>query len=344
MKSYKNLWDKFISKENFDLAAKKAIKSKKSKKSVRFFLRHREEFLEKLRKSLIDGTFKTSPYKTFVIYEPKRRIIYKLPLYPDHVLHHALINVLGPIWQSFFIKDSFACIPGRGLLYASRRTMRFIKRNKYVLQCDIRKFYPSIDHGIIMDIIAHKIHDRRILKVLNEIIWSVGGQTNLPIGNLTSQWLGNVYMNELDHFIKQDLHWRDYIRYCDDFCLYGNNKQELHDAAQKIKAFVRERLKMEFSKCNLRRTSNGVTFIGYRHFRKFILLRHLTAQKLRRRIVNIIVHRDFSDRSVAQLASAYGWTRWCNSYHFRKTIQAFARKFSRKAGAFIKSNLFFDRK
>ncbi len=344
MKTYKNLWDKFISKENFDLAAKKAIKSKKSKKSVRFFLRNREKFLEKLRKSLINGTFKTSPYKTFVIYEPKRRIIYKLPLYPDHVLHHALINVLGPIWQSFFIKDSFSCIPGRGLLYASRRTMRFIKRNKYVLQCDIRKFYPSIDHTVIMDIIAHKIHDRRMLKILNEVICSVGGQTNLPIGNLTSQWLGNVYMNELDHFIKQDLHWRDYIRYCDDFCLYGNNKQDLHDAAQKIKTFVRERLKMEFSKCNLRRTSNGVTFIGYRHFRKFILLRHLTACKLRRRIVNIIVHSDFSDRSVAQLASAYGWTKWCNSYHFRKTIQVFARKISRKAGAFIKSNLFFDKK
>ena len=107
MKSYKNLWDKFISKENFDLAAKKAIKSKKSKKSVRFFLRHREEFLEKLRNSLIDGTFKTSPYKTFVIYEPKRRIIYKLPLYPDHVLHHALINILGPIWQGFFINDGY---------------------------------------------------------------------------------------------------------------------------------------------------------------------------------------------------------------------------------------------
>lgn len=344
MKSHKKLWDRFISKENFDLAAKKAIKSKKSKKSVRLFLRNREKLLERLRKSLIDGTFRTSPYKTFVIFEPKRRVIYKLPLYPDHVLHHALINILGPIWQNSFIKDSFACIPERGLLYASRRTMRFIKRNKYVLQCDIRKFYPSIDHDVIMDIIAHKIHDRRILKVLNEVICSVGGQTNLPIGNLTSQWLGNVYMNELDHYIKQDLHWRDYIRYCDDFCLYGNNKQNLHDAGQKIKIFVENRLKMEFSKCNLRRTANGVTFIGYRHFRKFILLRRLTAHKLRRRIENMITHGDFSEHSVCQLAAAYGWAKWCNSYHYRKTILIFARKISRKAGAFIKSNLFFDKK
>lgn len=344
MKSYKKLWDRFISKENFDLAAKKAIKSKKSKKAVRDFLKNREENLEKLRQTIISGNYKTTPYKTFVIFEPKRRVIYKLPLYPDHIVHHALINVLGPIWQSFFIKDSFACIPGRGLLHASRRTMRFIKRNKYVLQCDIRKFYPSIDHDTIMQIIARKIHDRRILKMLNEIVWSVGGQTNLPIGNLTSQWLGNVYMNELDQFIKSGLRWHDYIRYCDDFCLYGNDKSELHAAAARIQDFVNNKLKMQFSKCNLRRTSDGVSFIGYRHFRKFILLRHFTARKLRRRIINIITHHDFNDKSVAQLAAAYGWTRWCNSFNFRTKIQKFAQKNSRKAGAFIKNNLFFDKK
>ena len=344
MKSYKRLWEQFISKENFDLAAKKAIKSKKSKRTVRFFLKHREKNLERLRSIVMRGEFKTSPYKTFTIYEPKKRVIYKLPLYPDHVLHHALINVLGPIWQKFFIKDSYACIPGRGLLYASRCTMRFIKRNKYVLQCDIRKFYPSIDHAVIMEIIARKIHDRRILNILNEIVWSVGGQTNLPIGNLTSQWLGNVYMNELDQFVKHNLHWRDYIRYCDDFCLYGNDKAELRVAEQKIKDFVHNKLKMEFSKSNIRQTKTGISFIGYRHFHKFILLRHFTARKLRRRIHNIIIHRDFNEHSVCQLAAAYGWTRWCNSFNFRTKILLFARKFSRKAGHFIKSNLFFDKK
>ena len=344
MKTYKRLWDKFISRENFDLAAKKAVKSKKSKKTVKKFLENREENLEKLRQDIISGKFRTTPYRTFVIYEPKRRVIYKLPLYPDHIVHHALINVLGPIWQSFFIKDSFACIPGRGLLHASQRNMRFLKRNKYVLQCDIRKFYPSIDHDIIMKIIAHKIHDRRILKILKEIVWSVGGQTNLPIGNLTSQWLGNVYMNELDQFVKNKLHWRDYIRYCDDFCLYGNDKAELHAVAGEIEEFVHTRLKMEFSKCNLRRTADGVSFIGYRHFRNFILLRHFTASKLRRRIKNIITHNDFNDKSIAQMAAAYGWTKWCNSFNFRTNIKKFAQDFSREAGLFIKSNLFFHKK
>lgn len=339
MKTYKNLWDKFISIENFDLAVKKAIKSKKSKRSVQYFLAHRTELIEKLRDDLIRGKFKTSQYQTFTIYEPKKRVIYKLPLYPDHIVHHALINILGPIWKNSFIRDSYACIPGRGLLGASQKTMRLIKHNKYVLQCDIRKFFPSINHEIMMNIIQHKIHDRRILNLLHEIIWSVGGDTNLPIGNLTSQWMGNVYLNELDQFIKHELHWHDYIRYCDDFCLYGNNKSELHDAAIKIEDFIHKNLAMVFSKCNLRCTQDGISFIGYRHFKKFILIRKDTAKKLKNRIMNIIKHHDFNKKSIGQMAAAYGWTKWCNCFNYKYRI--YKQSIGLGAGWFIKKN-FFD--
>ena len=306
MKTYKNLWEQFISVENFELAARRAVKSKKSKKVVARFLRHKDELLQKLREKVIAGKFKTSPYKTFDIYEPKKRTIYKLPLYPDHVLHHALINVLGPVWHKMFISDSYACIPGRGLHAASRRTMDFVRRNKFVLQCDIRKFYPSINHRKMMQIIARKIHDRRILGLVGEIVWSVGGETNLPIGNLTSQWMGNVYMNELDHFVKQSLRWRDYIRYCDDFCLYGNNVGEIKRAAIKIREFISRELKIVFSHSTLRRTDDGVGFIGYRHFKKFVMLRSVSAKKIGRRISNIVQHNDFGVRGVGQLAAAYG--------------------------------------
>lgn len=343
MKTYKRLWEQFISPENFDLAAKNAIKSKKSKKTVLAFLNNREELLQKLRESLITGRYKTSAYKTFTIFEPKKRIIYKLPLYPDHILHHALINVLGPIWKSFFIADSYACIPGRGLHSASQRTMEFVRRNKYVLQCDIHKFYPSIDHEKIMEIISHKIHDRRLLNVLNEVVWSVGGNTNLPIGNLTSQWLGNVYMNQLDQFIKSELRWKDYIRYCDDFCLYGNDKASLRSAAKQIKKFIKEELKLTFSKCIIKHTNVGVTFIGYRHFKKFILLRKQTSKKLKKRVINIAQHKDFSEHSVGQLAAAYGWSKWSCSYNYRKSLMNKARKESREAGEFIKKHLFEDK-
>ncbi|MBQ6109818.1 MAG: hypothetical protein IJL05_00355 [Alphaproteobacteria bacterium] len=323
MKTYKHLWEQFISKENFDLAARKAIKSKKSKKEVQIFLAHSKEYLDKLRNDLIIGKYKTSQYKTFTIYEPKERLIYKLPLYPDHIVHHALINILGPIWQKSFIHDSYACIPGRGLHAASQKMMHFMRRNEYVLQCDIRKFYPSINHEIIMNILKRKIHDNRILKILNEIIWSVGGQTNLPIGNLTSQWLGNVYLNELDNFIKQDLHCRDYIRYCDDFCVFDNDKHKLHFWAKCICVFLKQNMKMNLSRCNIHKTTDGVCFIGYRHFKHFILIKQSTAYKLSKRITNIIENKHFNPKSIGQMAAAYGWTKWCCSYNFRNKIKIF---------------------
>ena len=321
MKTYNNLWEQFISAENFELAAKKAVKSKKSKKSVQKFLRNKDVLLKKLRQQLIEGKFKTSEYKTFVIHEPKERVIYKLPLYPDHVLHHALINVLGPIWQKMFIHDSYACIPGRGLHAASKRTMDFVRRNKYVLQCDIRKFYPSINHNKMMEIIARKISDRRILKILDEIVRSVGGETNLPIGNLTSQWLGNVYLNELDHFVKSELRWRDYIRYCDDFCLYGGDKNILKHMAQRIKVFITNCLKLVFSRSTVRQTVCGVAFVGYRHFKNFILLKKYAARKIKHRILNIINHADISEHAVGQIAAFHGWVRWACSYNYCQKIK-----------------------
>lgn len=337
MKSHKNLWDEFISRENFELAAKKAIKSKKSKKSVQKFLNNKDELITKLINDLKTGKYKTSEYRTFTIFEPKQRIIYKLPLYPDHILHHALINILGPIWQSSFINDSYACIPGRGLLSASQRTMVFMRRNKYVLQCDVRKFFPSINHEIMKNIVKRKIHDRRLVRVISEVIDSVGGEKNLPIGNLTSQWMGNVYMNELDMFVKHKLRWRDYIRYCDDFCLYGNDKAQLHLMQAEIEKFLATHLDMVLSKSNVKRTEDGVSFIGYRHFKKFILIRKNTAQRLKKRIVNIIRHKDFNPKSIGQMAALYGWTKWANCFNYKMKMLKFAKKY--KCAWFIKKYL-----
>ena len=339
MKTHRKLWDQFISRENFDLAAKKAVKSKKSRKSVQRFLANRTELLEKLRQDVIHCKYRTSPYKTFIIREPKQRIIYNLPLYPDHILHHALINILGPIWQRLFIRDSYACIPGRGLHAASQRTMEFVRRNKYVLQCDIRKFYPSIDHKIMMDVVAEKIHDRRILRVLDEIVWSVGGNKNLPIGNLTSQWMGNVYMNKLDHFVKEKLRWHDYIRYCDDFCLYGNDKKVLKEQLKIIADFLYKELNLVLSKGTIHQTRLGVNFIGYKHFATHKKLRKWTAKKIKIRMKNIINHDDFSPHAIGQIAAAYGWAKWACSYNYRQTIYAFAKRKSRQMGNFIKLRL-----
>ena len=265
---------------------------------------------------------------------------YKLPLYPDHVLHHALINILGPIWQKMFVRDSYACIPGRGLHAASKRIMDFVRRNEYVLQCDIRKFYPSINHEIMFNIIKRKVGDKKLLRVLHDIIWSCGADSNLPIGNLTSQWMGNVYLNELDHFIKENLHCRDYIRYCDDFCLFANDKKILHQYKEQIKNFLWEKLKLCYSKSVVFPTWRGVAFIGYRHFRGYVLLRKRTARKMRRRILSIASHNDTTALARGQLSAAYGWSRWANTYNYRRDICHRARGIANpKTTAFVRRYL-----
>ena len=339
MKTYKNLWDQFISKENFELATKKAVKSKKSKRETIRFLAKQDELIEQLRHDLMRNKFTTSKYNIFLVFEPKKREIFELPLYPDHIVHHALINVLGPIWERRFIRDSYACIPGRGVHSAIKKTMQMIKKNKYVLQCDIRKFYPSINHEIMMNIIAKKIHDRKILQLLQKIVFSIDGGKNLPIGNLTSQWMGNVYLNVLDHFVKEQLRCMDYIRYCDDFCLFADDKKLLHQYRRKLKSFVEDVLRLTFSKATVFPVADGVAFIGYRHFKNFVLLRKRGAKKLKKRVMNVARYNDFSDFAVSQLASYHGWVRWCNSYNFLVRLYDDIRKISPQSLAFIESGL-----
>lgn len=320
MKRVKHIWDDFISADNFDVAAHNAVRSKKSKLVVKKFLENRDENLRRLRQSLIDGTFQTSTYKLRKIFEPKERIIYILPLYPDHIVHHALINVLGPIWQRTFIHDSYACVPGRGLHAASRRVMDFVRRNKYVLQCDIRKFYPNMDHDVMMKIIKRKIGDKRILGVLENIVRSGGDAKNIPIGNLTSQWLGNVYLNELDHFVKEKLRWPDYIRYCDDFCLFGNDKNELRTAVMVIGRFLQSELKLCFSRTSIRPVHLGVNFIGLRHFKKFILMGRNALKRIKKRFRQIKSHGRNSIRAVQQIAAMNGWMHIASTYNFKQKI------------------------
>lgn len=319
MKTYKNLWDEFISQENFDVAVRKAVKSKKNKKQTKFFLENKDALIDKLRQDLIADRFKTSKYRVFNVYEPKKREIFELPLYPDHIVHHALINVLGPIWQKRFIQDSYACIPGRGIHSAAQRAMRFVKQYRYVLQCDVRKFYPSIDHNIMMDIISKKIHDRRLLRLLRKIVFSIEGGKNLPIGNLTSQWMGNLYMTELDLFVKHVLKCKNYVRYSDDFCVFHDDKKFLTDVKSKINQFVNDNLNLSLSKSVVVR-AEGMQFVGFRLFKKFILLRNRTVKKIKNRIFN--VQNVLPDKKIqASFASTYGVLAWANTYNLKNRLR-----------------------
>lgn len=325
MKRYGNLWEKLISKENFELAYRKSKKKKSKFNSVQKFEKNWEENLEIVRQSVINKTFRTGEYREKIRYEPKKRFIYVLPYAPDRIVHHALMNVLTPIFEKIFIKDSYACIVGRGQHKGSLRCMEFIRRNKYCLKGDMHHFYPSINHDILYSMIERKIKDKDVLWLIKDIIYSFEGETNVPIGNLTSQWFGNFYLTPMDYYIKHELKCKDYERYSDDFTLYSNDKEYLKDCKEKIEKFVKEKLKLEFSKCYIFHTKQGVDFLGYRHFDNYILVRKSTAKRTSKRIRKLPKRLKNGKISVehyeGSIASAIGLMKHANTYNLRKKLK-----------------------
>jgi len=320
MRRYGNLWERVIDRENVFRAYRKARRGKSALHGVQSFERNVERNIDRAVQMLKDKTFHTSRYSEKIIYEPKKRTIYILPFFPDRVIQHAVMNIVAPVWDRLMIANSFACREGKGLHLGSRLTMQFVRHNKYCLKMDIRSFYPSIRHDILKSIIRRKIKDKNILWLLDDIIDSFPGNTNVPIGNLTSQWFGNLYMNELDTFVKHELKCRDYIRYCDDFCLFSNDKSYLRDCAEKIENYLKDHLALTLSKNDLFPVARGVDFLGFRHFPKYILLRKRTAKYLRRRIAHFYKQMQSGnldkEHCRAVLSSANGSLKHANSHNF----------------------------
>jgi hypothetical protein len=327
MKRTGNLFGKIVAPDNIELAFKLARKGKRWQDTIQNFEMQEEENLAKIRTSLINKTFTTSNYETFIVYEPKRRIIYKLPFNPDRIVQHALMNIVEPIWESFFINDSYACRVGKGIHAGSRRTMEFVRRvcrHGYCLKMDISKFYPSISHDILFKLIKQKIKCKDTLDLFRDIVYSIAGGYNVPVGNYTSQWLGNLYLNELDQFVKHKLKGESYIRYCDDFLLFHTDKTYLKDCANAMVSFLSTNLNLKLSKNRIFPVAQGVDFLGYRHFHDYILLRKTSATRIKRRMKKLpeLFNRGVinKDQLRSSLASMSGWLRWCNSFNFTKTL------------------------
>ena len=311
--------------DNLRLAHRHARKGKGWQYAVKNFDRDAEEKLAVIRESLLEKAFHTSPYKTKFITEPKKREIYILPFTPDRIVQHALMNVIEPIWEGLFIADSYACRKGKGIHAGSRRTMEFIRKNDYVLKCDISKFYPSMAHDVLYDLVQRKIKCKDTLWLMRDIIYSVPDGKNVPIGNYTSQWFGNLYLNELDQMLKHQYKVKHYLRYCDDFLLFHNDKGFLNEMKAVISEFAAARLKLRLSKCELAPVTDGVDFLGYRHFRKYVLLRKSTARRLVKRLKLIPAlyekNRITSEYIRSSIASAKGWLQWANTKNLRLSLQ-----------------------
>lgn len=325
MKRYGNLWQPIISKDNFILAEKESRKHKTSRHDVIEFEKNIDKNLEEIRQLVITKQFHTSKYKSRKIYEPKERIIYILPYAPDRIVQHAIMNVLVPIMEKLFIRDSYACIAGRGQTAASLRTMQAVRRNQYCLKCDIHHFYPSINQNILSHMYHDKFKDKDFLEIMDDIIFSFPGGYNCPIGNYTSQWSGNFYLTPLDHYCKQELGIKDYIRYCDDFLLFGNDKAYLHDCRRKIEDFIGKNLELTYSKADVFNVKQGIDFVGYRHFDNYILVRKSTAKRQIKRLKELPGEFESGKITVDEMRSVIdsmsGWLKHANAYNLKKSMR-----------------------
>ena len=302
MKRYGRLWEGMISFENLLRAAEKARRGKRFKPAAARFFFHLERELVRLQEELTSMTYRPGPYRTFTIYEGKARQISAAP-FRDRVVHHALTGILEPIFERSFIHDSYACRKGKGTHAAVDRCQRFARRHAYVLKADVRRFFPSIDHAILKDQIARRIKDPQVLWLVGTIIdhsnpqppaitWFPGDnlftpierRRGLPLGNQTSQFFANVYLDPLDHFVTDRLGPR-YVRYVDDFLVFSDDKRLLLDVRAQISRFLeRFRLRIHENKSVVFPTRDGIRFLGYRVFPTHRLLTQQNVRRFRRRV------------------------------------------------------------
>lgn len=245
MKRTGNLFEKVISIENLKLADKRARKGKSKQFGIQKHIRKEDENICILHELLKSKNFKTSEYTEFKIFEGKERTISKLPYFPDRVLHHGLMNILEPILMSSFTSNTYSCIKGRGVHKASFKLRKHLKEGigtKYCLKMDIRKFYPSVDNDILKILLRRKIKDDDLLWLLDEIIDSKVG---LPLGSYASQILANLYLTYFDHWVKENLKVKVYLRYADDMVILSDSKEELWEWFYKIRDYLKTNLKLD---------------------------------------------------------------------------------------------------
>tara|TARA_B110001454_G_scaffold64823_1_gene63001 strand:+ start:52160 stop:53173 length:1014 start_codon:yes stop_codon:yes gene_type:complete len=289
MKRYANLYIRIITFENLLLAAKKSMRGKKAKNSVITFNFNLENELILLHQQLGDKTYQPRPYSQFEVTEPKVRKICSSD-FRDRVVHHSICNIIEPIFESRSIKDSYACRVGKGAHLAVSRCQEFARKYPYYLKCDIKKFFESIDHQVLKNILRRLFKDKDLLWVLDLIIdhkvpGNLAGR-GLPIGNLTSQHFANLYLGELDHLIKDRFGIKGYVRYMDDFICFADSKKELWDLHSKIDQFVTQVLKIELKEkvTQIAPVSEGIPFLGFRIFPQLIRLKRENLSRMRIKI------------------------------------------------------------
>jgi len=309
MKRHGNLYTRICSMENLILADELASKGKSKQKGVQLHRLKANENLQRLHEMLVNKTYRTSEYGTFKIYEPKERLVYRLPYYPDRIAHHAIMNILEPLFTAVYTADTYSSLKGRGnhkAANAIKNALKDVDGTTYCLKLDIKKFYPNVDHSILKMMLARKIKDYDLLWLLYEIIDSADG---LPIGNYLSQYLANFYLAYFDHWLKEVKKVKYYFRYADDLVILSGNKSELHGLCHDINDYLLKNLKLEL-KGNYQVfpvAARGIDVLGYVFFHTHILLR----KRIKQNFARMLVRR----KNNASVASYVGWAKHCNSHN-----------------------------
>lgn len=327
MRTHKRLFEKIISFENLLLAAKQAQRGKKMKQDVAKFNFGVEGELLRLQDELKSQAYRPGGYRHFYVCDPKHRLISAAP-YRDRVVHHAFCNIIEPLFDKAFIYDSYACRAGKGTHRALDRCQEFLRLNRYVLQCDIQKYFPSINHKILLKIVVRKIKDEKVIWLAESILRTpfVHG---IPIGNLTSQFFANLYLNELDYFVKFDLCRKYYLRYMDDFLIFGRDKKHLHKMKEEIRGFLEKKLRLSLhpKKAVVFPVESGVDFLGFRLFKNYRRIRKsnvkLFIKRMKRKqeqLAKGCISREEFERSLQAWAAhaSYGDTYRLRKELFRK--------------------------
>lgn len=322
MKRVGNLYNKIIDINNLRLADEKARKGKLKSYGIRLHDMNRENNIFKLHEQLKNKTYKTSEYNVFKIYEPKERDIYQLPYFPDRIVHHAVMNILEPIWVSMFTADTFSCIKGRGIHGCWKKVKKALKdeeNTKYCLKIDIKKYYPSIDHNILKSLIRKKIKCKDTLGLIDEIIDSADG---VPIGNYLSQYFANIYLTYFDHYVKEKMKVKYYFRYADDIVFLHQDKKELRKIYKEINTYLKDELKLEI-KHNYQifpTQIRGIDFVGYVFRNSHTLIRKSIKQNFCRKIAKL-QKRKLNNKEFKQgIAAWLGWCKYSNSINLLNKI------------------------
>jgi len=339
------MYQQLFSWENLLLAYRKASKGKRGQANVAEFEYRLEDNLLQLQRELREKIYEPGNYYSFYIHDPKRRLISAAP-FRDRVVHHALCNLIEPIFEKSFVFDSYANRIGKGTHKALDRATHYARQFRYVLSCDIRQFFPSIDHNILFRILASKINDPDILWLIggilqsgvgilseeyemnyfpNDDLFAIHRPRGLPIGNLTSQFWANCYLNPFDHFVKREVACRGYVRYVDDFLLFSNDKSELLEWRETIiKRLMEFRLKLHENKAQARPVTEGIPFLGFTIFPAHRRLKRRKGIAFQRKYQQMLCENKIGKASRTEIAAlVQGWVnhvRHANTWGLRRSI------------------------